>query len=74
MRPSAARWTSTPHNRHPEILAPLLRVDDVAVSCAWPVRSRLWADAHQLQQAVNLLTNAQRCGRGAPAQVTLTAR
>ena len=48
-----------------ELLAPLLRVDDVAVDLrlAGALR-RLWADPHQLQQVlVNLLTNAQQALR-----------
>ena len=59
-----------------ELLAPLLRVDDVAVDLRLAgALPRLWADPHQLQQVlVNLLTNAQQALRDVarPRQVTLT--
>ena len=61
-----------------EILTPVLRVDDIAVSLhlARDI-PRLWADPHQLQQVlVNLLTNAQQALRevAVPRQVTLTTQ
>jgi nitrogen-specific signal transduction histidine kinase/CheY-like chemotaxis protein len=61
-----------------EFLAPLFRVDDIAVELRLADDlPRLWADPHQLQQVlVNLLTNAQQAlhAIAPPRQVTLTTR
>jgi PAS domain S-box-containing protein len=61
-----------------EMLAPVLRVENIAVAwCLAADLPRLWADPHQLQQVlVNLVTNAQQALHdvAAPRQLTLTTR
>ena len=61
-----------------ELLAPTMRVEDIAVELRLAADlPLLWADVHQLQQVlVNLLTNAQHAVRDVapPRQVTVTTQ
>jgi signal transduction histidine kinase len=61
-----------------ELLAPALRVENVAVKLRLATElPPLWADPYQLQQVlVNLITNAQQalCDAESPRQITLTTR